>query len=165
MDGLHDELFSGDVEAHLEPLRRIYILIRQTELSFLSEHHDREKLFDISVAFTTHVVSLIRLKFSFSHVALAIIRYVSILREGSIFDIKWVLKGRIVKEIDPEITKNEFLWQVTHNLVPLLENKSKKDVQYLNDLYQKSINHQWQLYFVFEVVVGGMDPHWLGQNG
>ena len=43
----------------------------------------------------------------------AICRYMTILRTHSVFDLKWVLKGRVMKDVDPIIMKSEFIWKMT----------------------------------------------------
>ena len=46
----------------------------------------------------------------------AICRYMTILRTHSVFDLKWVLKGRVMKDVDPIIMKSEFIWKMTKQI-------------------------------------------------
>lgn len=82
-----------------------------------------EKYLKYSYAFSSNIFAICSFRFNSNHILINLLHYMDILRleQSTLFDISWVLRGKVQKDLPEEIIKNEFLDRVMKKLEKSLE--------------------------------------------
>ncbi|CAD8184311.1 unnamed protein product [Paramecium octaurelia] len=141
---LPEILIIEQTDHHLRILSKIYVLIKMAEQKYYVKLNNAkmiEEYMHYSSAFSANVFAICPFHFNINHIMLNLINYMDALRsqQTTLFDITWILRGRVQKDLPAELVKNEFLHKV------MLKVEKQFDGQYklLEELRQKAQETNW----------------------
>ncbi|CAD8193190.1 unnamed protein product [Paramecium pentaurelia] len=145
LEGFLPEILNLEqTEIHLQILSKIYVLIKIAEMTYFGKLNNKkeiEKLLQYSYAFSSNIFAICSFRFNSNHILINLLNYMDILRleESTLFDITWVLRGRVQKDLPDEVIKNEFLDRVMKKLDKSLEGQ----YMILEELREKAQERKW----------------------
>ncbi|CAK66693.1 unnamed protein product (macronuclear) [Paramecium tetraurelia] len=129
---------------HLRILSKVYVLIKLAEQAYFGRINNAkliDEYMNYSCAFSTNVFAICPFHLNINHIMVNLLNYMDALRKqhNTIFDINWILRGRVQKDLSSELVKNEFL----HKVMVKVERQFEGQFKLLEELRQKAQEKNW----------------------